>query len=519
MNNKPYPLYEVEKVNNLKELVDAIAKKYETKPAFLFEQSGETVAISYSQFKSDVDALGTALHEAGIKDMKVGLIGENSYNWILTSLAVSNSGNVIMPLDKELSATDIKNLIDHSGAEVIVYSNSYSNIATSLQEGNANIKHYINMTSLTEWVDKGKSLIANGNNSVVDYVINNDSMSTLSYTSGTTGSPKGVMLSHSNLAHDAVSSSESVCFPDTSLLVLPLHHIAGFMGALCMLMYGSAIGINSSIKTLPSDFQKYQPGITVLVPLFLETFYRQINALAAKSEGRATPEQVAKQLFGSSLSVIICGAAPLDGKYIDEYLKLGITVLNVYGLTESAGTTTINRNEYFRAGSVGQAISCSQITISNPDENGHGEVYTKGGHIMLGYYKNEQATKDTFDGEWFKTGDIGYMDADGFLYISGRKKNVIILNNGKNVYPEEVEFALLKKLPYVKEAVVSANNNEIIAEVFLDTDNSPNCASQLDTDIIELNKILPPYMNINKTVIRDTEFPKTSSKKIKREYN
>jgi len=189
-----------------------------------------------------------------------------------------------------------------------------------------------------------------------------------------------------------------------------------------------------------------------------------------------------------------------------------------YGLTECTGVVSVNRNQWYRDGSIGQVLPCCEVKIKEPNEDGHGEICVKGDIVMLGYYKNEQATKDTFDGEWFKTGDIGYMDDDGFLFISGRKKNLIILSNGKNVYPEEVEFALLNGIPYIKEAVVYAQDDAIVAEVFLDTENVPDCVSRLDGDIVALNQTLPPYKNIGKTIIRDTEFPKTTTKKIKRQY-
>lgn len=519
MKNQNYPLYEFERFSNLNELVNFAADKYSDKPAFVFERGEETISISYCQFKDEVESLATALSNIGLNNGKVALVGENSYEWILAYFAVVNSGNVIVPLDKELPAEDIKYLIEHSGAEMFIFSDAFSDVANYLQENGTNIPYHINMNKLPELIKQGES--AKKENNITKTVINeinNEALAAIMYTSGTTGTSKGVMLSHKNIASDTVAVCQSVFFPDKSLLVLPLHHIAGFVGVLCMFAYGSRIAINLSLKTLAKDFNRYKPGIMVLVPLFVETFYKQIMALAAKNNDGDGLIKTANQVFGGNLEYIICGAAPLDEKYVKGYLDLGITILNVYGLTECSGAISINRNHYFNAASVGRIIPFCDVKISNPDEDGNGEIYAKGDIVMLGYYKNEQASKETFDGEWFKTGDIGHMDNDGFLYVSGRKKNLIILSNGKNVYPEEIESALLKHISYAREVVIYAKNDEIVAEVFLDTENSPDCALQLNDDIIEFNRTLPIYKNIARTVVRDTEFPKTTTKKIKRQY-
>ena len=517
MCNKPYPLYEVEEMNNLKELVNIVAEKYGDNTAFTFERNKETISISYRQFKSDVDSLGTALFDMGIENTKVALIGENSYEWILTYFATVNSGNVIVPLDKELPASDVKALVDHAEAEVFVYSDTYADLATHLQESSTAVRHYLNKNGLKKLIEESQASIQKDKKQVADYIVDENVLATLSYTSGTTGNAKGVMLSHRSITRNAVGICQSVDFLDASLLVLPLHHASGFMGALCMLIYGSAIGINGSLKSLQGDFSKYKPESMVLVPLFIETLYKQILAAAKGNTDKAVLASIANKVFGGDLSIIICGAAPLDPKYVDIYADWGIALLNVYGLTECSGAISINRNHYNRAGSAGLVVPYCEVKISNLDENGCGEVWSRGENIMLGYYKNEQATAETFDDEWFKTGDIGYLDDDGFLFITGRKKNVIILSNGKNVYPEELEFALINQIPYIKEVVVYADNDMIIAEVFLDTENMPDCVSRLDEDIINFNKTQAMYKNVAKTIVRDSEFPKTTTKKIKRQ--
>jgi len=510
MKTQNYPLYTPPTPTNMKEMLTQSAKTHGSKPAFHYQQGDKEITITYTQLKTDTEALSAALSHLGLKSAKAALIGENSYHWVLSYFAVVNSGNIIVPLDKELPPADIKSLIDHSEAETLIFSDTYADIAAYLKENNANIKHYINMNQLPE-------LIAQ-NHPPQDQAIDSHAMAALMYTSGTTGSPKGVMLSHSNIVNDGIAICQYVQYPPTSLLVLPLHHIAGFVVALiCPIINGSSIAINLSMKNLASDFGKYKPGFAVFVPLLVDAFHKQIKAAAAKM-GTGDIAAIASKVFGGNLTTMISGAAPLDGKYVEAYQNMGITLINGYGLTESAAAISCNRNGYNRPGSVGLIVPCCQVKIASPGPDGHGEILAKGKNIMLGYYKNEEATNAAFEGDWLKTGDIGYVDPDGFLYISGRAKNLILLSNGKNVYPEEVEFAICKQIPYVKEAVVYAAGDEIIAELYLDTENNPDCTTRLERDIEALNRTLPPYKNINKTITRDTEFPKTSSKKIKRTY-
>ena len=519
MKNENYPLYEVDPISNLKELVNHTAEKYGDKPAFIFERQKETVSVSYRQFKSDVDALGTALFDMGMQNSKVALIGENSYEWILTYFAVVNSGNVIVPLDKELPAADIKSLTDHSGAEMLVFSDAFSDVAAYLKENGVTIQYYVNMNEIPKLIEQGEDAIKCGNNSVVTCEIDNNALTALMYTSGTTGNAKGVMLSHKNLSCNAVGTCKIVSFPESYLLILPLQHIFALdVGLSVMMLHGSMIAINSSLKNIPGDMKKYKPRNIFMVPLLAETFYKQILTLAGHDTSQDNLMQLSNAVFGGNQKTIVCGGAPLDVKYAIGYRELGVEFIEGYGLTECSGVVSANRNQYYRDDSIGQTLPNCEVKIAEPDENGHGEICVKGDIVMLGYYKNEQATKEAFDGEWFKTGDLGYLDQDGFLFISGRKKNLIVLSNGKNVYPEELEFALLTQIPYVKETVVYARDNEIIAEVFLDVENNPDCAARLNNDIVEFNKTQAPYKNINRTVIRDTEFPKTTTKKIKRQY-
>jgi len=527
MNNKPYPLYDVMEVKNLKELVNKCADTFGKKVAFKFEREKEEVCISYSQFKSDVDALGTALYDMGIQNTKIAVIGENSYEWILSYLSIVNSGNVLVPIDKELMPPDINTLINHAGVQVFIYSDTYEDVIDFLRENNTEIRHYINMNTLISLVEKGNSLIQNGNNSIVKYSIDNNKLALLIYTSGTTGSAKAVMLSHNNVACNAVGTCKIVSFPESFLLILPMHHIFALdVGIAVMMLHGASIAINSSLKNIAGDLQKYKPRNIFMVPLFAESFYKQIMAVAGENAKQETLIQIADKVFGGNLKTIGCGSAPIDIKYINWYRELGIEFLEGYGLTECAGVGSVNRNNYYRDNSIGQILPNSEVKIIDSDENGNGEICIKGDHIMLGYYKNDEATTEAIDGEWLKTGDIGYIDEDGFLFISGRKKNLIILSNGKNVYPEEIEFEL-QGIPFIKEVVVKedtamhGDTDLLIAEIFPDYDNAKtqsvnDIQAHFDQAIEEYNKKAPSFKHIRRVILRDIEFPKTTTKKIKR---
>jgi len=275
------------------------------------------------------------------------------------------------------------------------------------------------------------------------------------------------------------------------------------------------IAINQSLKDVKKDIQQFKPRNILMVPLMIESFYKQILIAAKGSDDKELLQKIAALALGGNLTTIASGGAPLNKKYIEHFRRLGITVLEGYGITECSPVVSVNRNNYYRDGSVGQVIPGCEIQILHPDENGCGEICIKGDTIMLGYYNNQQATEESFDNGWFKTGDIGALDEDGFLFISGRKKNLIILANGKNIYPEELESILLNNISYIKEVMVYAEDNLIVAEVFL-SEEIPICIDRLHEDILILNKSLALHKNIGKTVVRDIEFPKTTTKKIKR---
>ncbi|MDD4493511.1 MAG: AMP-binding protein [Eubacteriales bacterium] len=531
MRNKPYPLNKVPQTNNLKEFALYCASTYKDRIAFQFEQDSDISKVSFQELLDDINALGTALHHLGLQGAKIALIGENSYQWILSYFAIVNGGNVVVPLDMETPEDDLAALLINTEISCVICSEKcFVKVQRIKRSFNFQLL-YVFEKDISNLVLHGKELVKKGERSFIDYTVQDDLCSAILYTSGTTSKPKGVMLSHKNIAADAVVSIRNVFFAGTSILVLPLYHTFSFTASvLCVMLSGRTISINRNLKELKSDFEKYQPQNLVLVPMIVESLYKQIWIQAKKKNKDKTLRKfiaisiallkikidlrrilfssVCKS-FGGKLEFIISGGAPLQDKYVKGFRELGIQVLNGYGITECSPVLSVNRNHHFRDHSVGQVLDGIDIKIVDD------EILVKGDIVTLGYYKDESQTDKAFDNEWFKTGDLGYLDDDGFLYITGRKKNLIILSNGKNISPEELEEHLYK-LDYVKEVVVSQNGNQIEAELYFADENAELYRQKIEKDLEIINSTLPIYKNISKVIIRGTEFPKTSTKKIRR---
>jgi len=368
-----------------------------------------------------------------------------------------------------------------------------------------------------------------------------DEICLIIYTSGTTGIAKGVALTQDNLCSDINSLTKVAYFPGHNLFVLPLNHVYAFTGVLLFMLEGVTSYISAGLKRVSQEMKEYAPHAMLMVPLFLETMYGKVMD-SAKKQGIEKKLQLLMKVslrlyamgidvrrklfkrvldeFGGNLSTVICGGAAIDQEYITAFRAFGIHIMNGYGITECSPVISGNRNCHWRDGSVGQPIPGCEIKTDAPDGRSEGEFYVRGRMVMKGYYNNEAATREAFDGDWYKTGDIGYIDADGFIFITGRKKNIIILSNGKNLYPEEIEQQLVK-LPAICEVVVYEDGRQVAAEIFPDTDwlaeNSIGDAqAHLEAAIAQCNKQLPPYKNVTKIKLRDTAFPKTSTQKIKR---
>ena len=520
MKNKKYPLYTVPEFVNLKDFVNYCGTEFAEKIAFRWLKKKNEISKTYKEFKEDVEALGTYFISKGYNRTHIAVIGENSYNWIVTYFATVNSNNVIVPLDKEASIDDLKYLVEKSDTSVIVHSDDY------LEEAEASgCPNLINMKDLDKIFDEGKSLIANGDTSYKDTVIDEDALCTLVYTSGTTSEPKGVMLSHLNIVFDTVATSKSVLIPDSALVMLPIHHTYGFVASLTIpMLVGSSIFINSSMRHLMDDIKYSKPKYIACVPLVAETFYKRVQE-NLKSTGKAVlinkllvvsnalykcgidvRRKLFKKIidaFGGNLEILVIGGAPINENCVIGFHDFGVNVLCGYGITECSPIVSTMRNKHYEPKSVGTVHPGVHVRIKD------GEVQVKGNIVFSGYYKNEEATKEAFDGEWFKTGDLGAYEND-MLYINGRIKNLIILPNGKNVSPEELEQKFADNISEINEIVVSEKDGMITAEIYsADADESKK--KEIEKKVFEFNKSLPTFKQIGQVAFRDTEFPKTTT--------
>lgn len=527
-----YDLYNHTPVYTTKELLNFCVKEYGEKEAFAYQNKKQDISISFSDFETQVNAFGTYLFSKGFNGNHIAVFGENSYEWILTHFAVTCGCNVVVPIDKELYVDGIAELLIDSESKVLVYSNTYIDIAEQLQEKLSDIT-YINMKDISECIEKGKQLISNGYTDYINADVNKDDLASIVYTSGTTGKSKGVMLTHNNFCSCMYGACCNVLLTGPSLLVLPLHHTFGLVASVFAVMYyGYPIYINKSLKKLPDDFKKCKPQHLFAVPLIVETLYKNVLA-TAKKQGKDKALKVLIKVsdallkckidlrkvlfksvisaFGGNIDLIVSGGAPIDEKYIRAFKSFGITVLNGYGITECGPIVAVNRNKFNVVGSVGLPLCCNEVKIADD-----GEVLVKGDNVMMGYYRNKSENEKVFVDGWFRTGDIGRIDEHGALHITGRIKNLIILGNGENIPAESIEQEIYT-IPYVKECIAYGKDNVIIAEVYLD-EGVANAKDRINDDIQVVNQRLPQIRNIGQVVIRDTEFPKTTTKKIKRNY-
>ncbi len=557
MKNKDYPLYEVKNVTTLKELIDFRAAESPEKTAFAWTESGEKKEKTYGELKQETDALGVSLGRRGMRRTKAAILGENSYEWILSFFTVVCSGNTAVPMDKELSLEAVIRLLQGSGCTHLIYSDTYRDVAEAVCEKVSLCA--VSMVELEALVREGKAVQdgrSSGKGSSAEGKVENDradcgdeilvlpdTLAAIIYTSGTTGSSKGVMLSHGNLARDACSACRNYQLSGDTVLLLPLHHSFGLVAGVFMTMiYGYTVYINRSLKRLSRDLTVAKPQNLFLVPLFVESLYQQVwNAAEQKGKAgslrfllrvsrlllkcgidlRAKLFRFVREAFGGNLDTIVSGGAPLNQKYLQGFRDLGINLLNGYGITECSPVVSVNRNTFYKDGSVGQVLDACRVSIHEPDEKGVGEVCVQGDIVMQGYYGREEETKEILKDGWLHTGDLGYVDPDGFLFLTGRKKNLIILSNGENVAAEELE-SLFAEVPLVKEVIVYEKEHRIVAEVYPDEEYAKqhgvvSVQGELDRTLAGINRTLPGFKRIASVIVRSTEFEKTTTKKIKRD--
>ncbi|HSR04426.1 MAG TPA: AMP-binding protein [Proteiniclasticum sp.] len=552
--------YEIEKLKDFKELLIRSEEKYGLKHAYRELDAKRNIHnYTFIQLREDVDALGTRLLSMGLKGKHFALVGDSSYSYVVSYLAVACGVGVIVPLDKELSVYDLHKLICKSDAEVLFYSQSLEKDVLEMKASCPEVKTYINISmydnkkdqiSIKDLIEEGKQEINGGNDAYKKLPVDPETLSSILFTSGTTGVNKGVMLSHKNILTVIHSAFSMFKFADVSFSVLPINHTYEFnLHILGSIYAGITVCFNDSIKHVKENLLTFQPGMSLMVPMIVESLYKNIWKEAEKNnlkkhlqygiwfsniirkigiDRRDLFFKPVHQNLGGNLKIIVCGGAPLRPDIVKGFDNLGISVFNGYGITECAPLISSNCTLKSIPGSVGVVIPDNKVRIADTDSDGIGEIQVMGDNVMLGYYKDPVSTRKTFteDG-WFKTGDLGYMDRKGALYITGREKNLIILANGKNVHPEELEEYILENLAYVKEVVVFAplasDGSEVMvmAEAYLDQEflvqhGVENAKEILRDDISKLNRRLSSYKRINDVSLREIEFEKTSTRKIKR---
>ena len=560
------PLYKVEKITDLKDMINKSVEKFSDRPAYVFktEKKGEFKEITYKQLKNDIDSLGTALINLGLEGKRVAVIGENRYEWGVTYLAVVNGTGTIVPLDKALPENEIESLIIRSGVEAIVYSNKYNEIMNDLKEKkNTDLKYFISMDldesengiiSFKKLLTRGKELLENGDKRFIDAKINVEEMRIMLFTSGTTSKSKAVMLSHKNIASNLmdISSVLKVREDDRFLSFLPLHHtFECTTGFLLPLSVGASIAFCDGIRHIAENIKEYDITFMVSVPVLYENMCKKIMK-SIKDQGKGTTVNVGMKVsnallkvgldirgklfkqvhdsLGSKLRVLVAGGAALDPDTEKTFNSLGINMVQGYGLTESSPVIAVEDDKYKKIGSIGKALPTLDVKIDKPNEEGIGELLVKGPTIMLGYYENEEATKETIDKEgWLHTGDLAKIDKDGFIFITGRKKFVIVLKNGKNIYPEELEI-LINKIAGVKECFVYGKpeddgdykisakivyDKEIMKDIY-GVEEEKDIKEKLWKEVKTINKTMPKYKYIKGITITEEELIKTTTRKVKR---
>ena len=560
------PIHDFMKFTDLRDMLEKSGELYGDRPAYIFktEEEGKFREITHKEFRDHVKALGTKFVNIGLKDKRVAVISENRYEWGIVYLAVVNGTGVIVPLDKSLPENEIESLIIRSEVEAIVYSEKYNDIMNKIKkEGNTKIKYFISMDlekeengiySEHELIKQGKELLEKGNREFLDANIDPDKMAIMLFTSGTTAMSKAVMLSHKNICANIMDITSVLRIYDTDrfLSFLPLHHtFECTTGFLYPLSRGSSIAFCEGIRHIADNLKEYQASVMVSVPILFEAMYKKVMKTIEKKGKLKTVKKgikisqfllkfgidVRKKLFkeihdtlGGKIRIFVAGGAALDPEAEKGFNELGFTLYQGYGLTETSPVIAAEDDKYQRLGSIGKAFPSLDVKIEDPNEEGIGELLVKGPSIMLGYYNNEEATKETIteDG-WLHTGDLARIDKDGFIFISGRKKFVIVLKNGKNIYPEEIE-TLINKIEGVKESFVYGKpeddgdykicakivyDEELVEEVF-GTKDAKELKEKIWQEVKKMNKTMPAYKYVREISITNKELIKTTTQKVKR---
>ncbi len=561
-------LYQPEEVLDFKHLLKRTVKLYGNKVAFIYKKNPEAknpvyIQKTYCDFQSDINGLGTRLLDLGLENKRVAIIAPNRYEWCVSYLAITTANIVVVPLDKSLPENEIESLILRSEVEAIIFDSKYLDILEKIREKNiSNLKHYIcmdfststeNILSYFQLVQEGKNLISSGDKRLNNIIIDKNKMTSMLFTSGTTSISKAVMLSQSNICSNInqIRSIVNIKPENVFLSFLPLHHT---FECSCTFLTGITCGITiafcDGLKHVTQNLKEYKITGFVCVPLMLEAMYKKIMKGIEKSGktklinfmvpitnflakcGINVKRKVYKEILdqlGGHLDLIIYGAAPMSKEVIKGLTSFGLRLDQGYGLTETSPVLCGETDRLKKPGSCGVPLKGVDLKIINPDENGIGEIIASGPNIMLGYYNNEEATNEALQDGYFHTGDLGYLDKDGCIFVTGRKKSVIVLKNGKNIFPEELE-TLINKLPFVEESIVYGKptkdgdldlcakivyNEQLLKEFFPEA-KKENYYDIILKEVKQINKTMPAYKYIRQIMVTEEPLIKTTTQKVKR---
>ncbi len=560
------PIHKFMEFKDLKEMLEKSGKEYGERPAYIFktEEAGKFKEITHKEFREEINSLGTKLINMGLKNKRIAVISENRYEWGVSYLATVAGTGIIVPLDKALPDNEIENLVIRSEVEAIFYSNKYNEIMNKIKrEQNTKVKYFISMDlekeengtySQRELIKEGKILLEQGNTEFLDSKINNEEMGIMLFTSGTTAMSKAVMLSQKNICANLmdIASVLKVDENDRFLSFLPLHHtFECTTGFLYPISKGSCIAFCEGIRHIADNIKEYQISVMVSVPVLFETMYKKVLKGIEKKGKLETVKKgikisnfllkfgidIRKKIFkeihenlGGKARLFVAGGAALDPETEKGFNELGFELCQGYGLTETSPVIATEDDKFRRLGSIGKALPSIDVKIIDHNEEGIGELVAKGPSMMIGYYNNEEATKETIDKDgWLHTGDLARIDKDGYIFISGRKKFVIVLKNGKNIYPEELEN-LINKIEGISESFVYGKPEDdgdykICAKIVYDIELAKEIYGTTDEsklkeifwkEIKKVNKTMPAYKYIREINITDKELIKTTTQKIKR---
>lgn len=559
-------LYEITEILNLKDMLNKTKQIYADKIAYKIKiYNGKYKTVSHLEVRNTIDYFGTALIKLGLKDKRIAVIGENRYEWEIAYLSIVCGTGVVVPIDKSLPENELKSVIERSEVEAIIFSGKYEEILTKIRcDENNKLKHLISMDSLknkegvysqSELIEMGRRLVEDGNREFIDANIDTEKMSIMLFTSGTTSNSKVVALSHRNICSNLMDMASvlDVTSNDILLSVLPVHHVFECtVGFLFALYKGAQIVFCDGLRHVVNNLNEYKVTVMACVPGIYERIFTMIrkqlekqgklDEILRKEEELKDASMAEKKnafkeihdLLGGNVKLFISGAAALDRAIEEKYRRLGINLVQGYGLTETSPIVAVGTNLESRVGSVGKAVPSVQTKVVNINSEGIGELAVKGPSIALGYYQDEESTKASFIDGWFHTGDLVKIDNEGYIYICGRRKNVIVLKNGKNIFPEEME-SLVNKIEGVSESFIfgkqlsdDKENVKINVEIVFDraivkdvykAETDDEIYKALFEKIKEVNGKMPSYKAIRGMILTETPLIKTTTNKIKRQAN